>query len=400
MHVFLHPLTGTQTGDTKADDSKGDDGNESDSSTVSTTSSSGVNTDGDPTRNWERFDEEEEENSPAYVMSRPPLPPPRSALDIVAPAPQPTLNNPFQECDAESDDKNTPADRPFQDFSSSIAQTLFDNSQRLTGDDPYAASTLANTSKDLFKTIDEDEEKESGTSTPNEGVLVNADPLVPTTSSAAVVTSNDTTTIVRGSQLQNHRGGSFHVSASSPDFLHTSDIPLQPVVLQNPSANAFYTGPYSNSRPNFPIVRRPAGPRSPKFAQLDQFSQQQQEQIVTNSSPPTWTQNHTSSQPPPLKPAPYTGGALSTYRSRQHPVQDRDQLQALYSDSPLQSQNHNNNSSVCDGILSQQLQLNGVYNATSERERQDTLTRLMLQRLPSLGEFDPLKDFFKDDSMS
>lgn len=379
-HPLLH-LTSTdpqQGGESKA---KENDGNESDSSTVSTTSSSGVTTDGDPTRNWETFDEDDKTTD-----ARPPLPPPRSELDNLQPS---TSRNPFRRSDSETDEKSAPSrpKSPFEDFSSSIAQTLFDNSQKLTGDDPHAASTYANMSKDLLKTIEE--EKES-TGADDDVVFVSTAPLVPTTttSAASVVTSNEETTIVRGSRLQNHRASPIQQSSSSPDLLQMDPQPLQPVVLQNPSAPNYYAGPFSNSSPSFPLVRRPAGPRSPKFAQqLDQFSQNQQAQIVANSSPRTWRQNHSAVRPPPFKPPPYTGGGVSMYANRQQ--MQSQQLQAFYSNPPLHSQTNNNNSSVGDNSP----QINGVYNG----ERHDSLTRLMMQRLPSLGEFDPLKDYLKEE---
>ena len=189
-----------------------DEGHESDS-TVSTTSSSGVNTDSTPARAWERFDDDDDKIDMTSPSNRPPIPPPRSELFSETSQSSNSLN-PFES------DLDARPQSPFDDsFSSLVTQTL---SEKANVEESLTARMLSTVSKDIFKIIEEEEEQEEAkkNSSPKKDVPV-PEPLIPT-SSAAMATTNVTTSQARNPpQVSLTVGGvanPMHVSASAPNF--------------------------------------------------------------------------------------------------------------------------------------------------------------------------------------
>ena len=338
-----------------------DEGHESDS-TVSTTSSSGVNTDSNPTRAWERFDDEDDDKiDMTSPNNRPPVPPPRSELYSGTSQSSNSLN-PF-----ESDLDSRPRS-PFDDsFSSSVAQTL---SEKANVEESLAAKTLTNTSRDIFKIIEEEEEQEAqknGDAIP--------EPLIPT-SSAAMATTNLTTSQARNPpQVSLTAGGvanPMHVSASAPNFPlnygvenhHFGGYQQQQNTFNphNPFITLDYRGVPLNN-----LGTRPSGPRSPKC-------ERKWPRFVYSEQGPVVYANNVALQggakrPPPQKPEPYSGKMpISQPTMQQQLEQNRNELQALYS----------SGSSASAGM---------------EGKR---VSDPMLQRLPSLGAFDPFGDILGD----
>ena len=336
-----------------------DEGHESDSA-VSTTSSSGVNTDSNPARAWERFDEDDDTLDLTSPSNRPPIPPPRSALFSETSASSNSLN-PF-----ESDLDSRPRS-PFDDsFSSSVAQSL---SEKANVEESLTAKTLSTTSRDIFKIIEEDEEttqkngEKRDTTTP--------DTLIPT-SSAAMVTANVTTSQARNPpQISLTIGGvahPIHASASAPTLANhavhnTSQFNgHNQVTTPYPSSNPFYSLDYRGVPLNN-IGVRPSGPRSPKCERKwPQFASPHQGTLVYANN---MAIQGGAKRPPPQKPEPYSGRmslAQNKQQQQQQLEQNRSELQALYTTDPSGS--------------------------GSNKRASDP----MLQRLPSLGAFDPFGD--------
>ena len=117
---------GNSTKNAKADKKDSRDSDTESISTISTCSSS------DEEGNWW---EKQDNDKP------PPPPPPRTELHSPFPSESTSVNDPVQISGV------TGRSSPFDDFSSSIAQALFDNSKRRS--DPFAASALANMSQDI-----------------------------------------------------------------------------------------------------------------------------------------------------------------------------------------------------------------------------------------------------------
>ncbi len=197
---------------------------------------------------------------------------------------------------------------PFDDFSSSVAQALMTNSQ--TFEDPSAVNALINTSQDLSTVIEEDE---------NNLILSNASalietqspelpqPLIPTTTTAA--TTQDITTDLIRSQAETNlhvRKGSApgmssaiaspygynRGSSNSPNFqMQASGIQGTHTQYSNP----FYNYGYQHMTYSSKDLKRPAGPRSPKFAQ-----------DIPLSIPQVPLNYQKKRLPPPPKPQPYS----------------------------------------------------------------------------------------------
>ena len=339
-----------------------DEGHESDSA-VSTTSSSGVNTDSTPARAWERFDDDDETctldlTSPS---NRPPIPPPRSSLFSETSSSSNSLN-PF-----ESDLDSRPRS-PFDDsFSSSVAQTL---SEKANVEESLAARTLSHTSREILKVIEEEDEdaqqngKESDTMMPK--------PLIPT-SSSAMVTTNVTT-----SQARNPPQVSFTIDGVTNAIPATASAPNLPSYAihdanpfsghnQQPQSafhhngnNPFYTVDYKGI-PLSNIGARPSGPRSPKGElRWPQFTSHQGTLVFTNNV----AIQGGGKRPPPRKPEPYSGRMPLNQTKQQQLEHNRSELQELYS-------SDSSGGSRKDGKRS---------------------SDPMLQRLPSIGVFDPFGD--------
>ena len=319
-----------------------------------------MNTDSNPTQAWERFDDDDDDKIDLPSPSnRPPVPPPRSELYSETSQSSNSLN-PF-----ESDLDSRPRS-PFDDsFSSSVAQTL---SEKANVEESLTARTLTNTSRDIFKIIEEEEEQE----TQKNGDAV-PEPLVPT-SSAAVATTNLTTSQARNPPQVS--GGiaanPMHVSASAPNF------PLN-YGIQNHHFSA-YQQQFNTFNPHNPFVTldyrgiplnnlgtRPSGPRSPKC-------ERKWPRFVPSEQGPVVYANNMALQrgpkrPPPQKPEPYSGKMpVSQTTVQQQLVQNRNELQALYSSG------------------------SGASTGMEGRKPSDP----MLQRLPSLGAFDPFGDLLGD----
>ena len=399
-------------------------------SIISTTSSSGTSTDNEkvskPKQQWETFEDsetQEQEIKPSSFSDRPPLPPPRSALQLISndshssdslrnksPTPvdlpidsPPVSTNPFLEFETDADSAaieselnfNTVESRldkegalrpsggmgesendllrpsspfeslhlnhpdrpasPFDDFSSSIARALLDNSQRMSPDDPRAADTLANTSQDLFKTSDDE----------GDFILANkaAEPdtiapestldLLPVTTTPGLSTQNVNTELPRSSALVNLKNDStatsnahnVHVSSSAPNLL-PAQAPQNSfhTMSGNMHTNAYFHS-YRNSKYDSRQLKRPAGPRSPKFAQHIQLSFPQ---VPLNS------QGSPSKRPPP-RPQPYSGPQVTQFREQ--------------------------------------------FQKGQSANNKDPMTDPMLQRLPSLGSFNPFGNLLGDGGM-
>ena len=295
-------------------------------STVSTTSSSGVNIDSNPTQAWEKFDNDDDDKIDMTSPSnRPPVPPPRSALFGEASQSSNSLN-PF-----ESDLDSRPRS-PFDDsFSSSVAQTL---SEKANIEESLAARTLTSTSRDIFKIIEEDEEQQE---TQKDGEVF-PEPLIPT-SSAAMATTNLTTSQARNPpQISVTTGGvtnTMHISASAPNLPlsygiqnhHFGGYQQQHNTFNphNPFITLDYRGvPLSN------LGTRPSGPRSPKC-------ERKWPKFVPSEQGPVVYSNNVALQagakrPPPQKPEPYSGKMSIPQASTQQQLerQNRNKLQALY----------------------------------------------------------------------
>ncbi len=193
---------------------------------------------------------------------------------------------------------------PFDDFSSSVAQALRDNSQIF--EDPSAANALINTSLDLSTVIEEDE---------NNMILSNASalietspelpqPLIPTTTTAST-TQDIATELIRSQVEMNMRKGSapvissaiaspygYRESSSAPDFQMQASG-TQGTHTQNSSP--FYNYGYQHMTYTSKDLKRPAGPRSPKFAQ-----------DIPLSIPQVPLNYQKKRLPPPPKPQPYS----------------------------------------------------------------------------------------------
>ena len=116
---------GNSTKNAKADKKDSRDPDTESISTISTCSST------DEEGNWW----EKQDND------KPPPPPPRTELHSPFPSESTSVDDPVQISGV------TGRSSPFDDFSSSIAQALFDNSKRRS--DPFAATALANMSQDI-----------------------------------------------------------------------------------------------------------------------------------------------------------------------------------------------------------------------------------------------------------
>ncbi len=156
--ISLTPITGSK--DTFSanlqpsawGDRKSSEKDDSDKESVISTASS--SSDQSTPEHWEKFDEDQD--------LRPPLPPPRSALRHFYDNNQrQNSTSPDYSLESSNDDGRTnflnpfdevPTGRtsPIDDFSASIAESLFSNSRQRS--DPFAASTFATTGMDLIKT--------------------------------------------------------------------------------------------------------------------------------------------------------------------------------------------------------------------------------------------------------
>ena len=340
-----------------------DEGHESDS-TVSTTSSSGVNTDSNPTRAWERFDDEDDKLDTIISPSnRPPIPPPRSELYSEKSQSSNSLN-PFES------DLDSRARSPFDDsFSSSVAQT---SSEKANIEESLATSTLNSASRDIFKIIEEEEQEAQLNSSPQKSGI--PEPLIPT-SSAAMATTNWTTSQARNPpQVSLTVGGvanPMHVSASAPNFPLNYGIQNHHFGGYQQQQNTFNPhNPFMLDYRGVPLNNlgtRPSGPRSPKC-------ERKWPRFVSSEQGPIVYANNGAIQGgakklPPQKPEPYSGKMpISQTSIQQQLEQNRSELQALYtSDS-------------------------GTSAGMEDRRVSDP----MLQRLPSLGAFDPFGDILGD----
>lgn len=292
---------------TKAGGKNGQDSDTESASTISTYSSS--DEEGNRQANWEQFDE------------RPPLPPPRSELHHLFSSPGPTPvetpletplssatnpflsttttttttqanSNPFQSSDKVGDSS-------LDDFSTSIAQALFDTAKRRS--DPFAATALATMSRDIYKTIGEE-------SLP--------DPLIPTSSSENL-----------------NRHPSTALPRSSPHVItdRRSSENIMGIICTRPNSsgstpNLSVIHP-SNSEPTFssagnsPVMSQKLATAAGTARNFHDVPTSQ-----TSASAVTGTAHNTHikpspipspKKPPPPKPQPYSGGAVTFFRERQ-----------------------------------------------------------------------------------
>lgn len=316
---------------------------QSDDESVSSASSSDQGpalTDTATGQQWETFDD--------LDTQRPPLPPPRTELlpsigQDDPPAAEKLLtgstgssNNPFRDFDYEAKEDGqselnfnvieSNLDRggarsndiapspfeslhlserpqsPFDDFSSSVAQALKDNSEN-TQD---VSSVLSNTSQDLSKIVEEEDNdlilaNSAALEETSPTVTMLPTPLVPTTTAAP--TQDIATDLLRAPGQRKMSAPSTMSSAianSHTAFHPSASAPVFP--LQQPSSASYthYSNPFYNygyqqmtySSKNLP---RPSGPRSPKFAQE-----------VPLSIPQVPLNYNKKRPPPPPRPQPYS----------------------------------------------------------------------------------------------
>lgn len=189
-------------------------------------------------KGWVNFDDD-----------KPPLPPPRSQLDDVGSGAvlanpnavesrtDPFIDfNPFSRLDTGTSDGQGGRRSPFEDFGASIAETLFSQSRNRTSLDAYTANLMESAGREIYMALDTrhtiPERRESEVSLP--------EPLIPTSSSTSVASSDSTCT---------------------SNFSSTN--PFTPPPLKS-SANGF---PSSQSHPLLQQrewVRQPRGPPPPK----------------------------------------------------------------------------------------------------------------------------------------
>ncbi len=200
----------------------------------------------------------------------------------------------------ESLDLSARAQSPFDDFSSSVAEALINNS----GNTDSLSNFLSHASQDLEKIPKENS---------NDLILANSvaldesspatlltPPLIPTTTSASP--TQDLVTEMLGhtqrkssappamSATTANAYSGFHASASAPVF------PLQQnQAMYTQYPNPFYNFGYQQMTYSSKNIRRPAGPRSPKFAQDIPLSIPQVPLNCTKKRPP-----------PPPRPQPYS----------------------------------------------------------------------------------------------
>ena len=343
-----------------------DEGHESDS-TVSTTSSSGVNTDTTPARAWETFGDDDDNctldlTSPS---NRPPIPPPRSAL--FSDSSSSNSLNPFESS------LDTRPRSPFEDsFSSSIAQTL---SEKANVEESLAARNLTSMSRDIFKIVEEEEEEVIKANEARKKTSM-PEPLIPT-SSAAMATTDVTTGQVRSPpQVSLTVGGvphPIHASASAPALAshgvqgnHFGGYNQQAAFVQHGN-NPFSSLDY-RSVPLHNIGARPSGPRSPKCERKwPHFPLPHEGTLVYVNNV---AMHGGVKKCPPQKPEPYSGKMSVAQTTQQRLEQNRSELQALY--------------------------LPDASSSGGSKGEDKRNSDPMLQRLPSIGAFDPFGDILGD----
>lgn len=301
---------------------------------------------------------------------------------IDGPSDNSVSTNPFAASESTSRPKS-----PFEDFSSSIAETLITNSEDRFSEDPTSASTLATTGRELFEVIEEQPITEHTVESFDMHVSSSTAPVLQPT-----VTSSGNAPIFHSASSPGYlfSGGTTSifnpVSAGTP----TSDISTAQVrthinpIAQNPrhqpimnrhltlstsvlrpipqegtfSADSIanHTNPFYSGSVNagdypalIPLPQKPSGPRSPSYVQNFPL-------------PGNKTGSHSPSQrrsgKPPLKPQPYTG------------------------DCPWNHQTNGNNSNTTDaGVVLQ---------------RRHSSAPFQPQRLPSIGDFDPFGDLLNN----
>lgn len=347
----------------------------------------------DDQQDWEKFDDDEL-TGPSSSLNRPPLPPPRSELDKLYSTPahadqlSPTVElittpktstNPFEAPDVAP----SPPKSPLQDFSSSIAEALISNSEQKEEEDPASASTLATAGREIIQE-EKDEESvlesldsqvsssvtpflqpsatsvsigdisaPSPCSTPPSSIYGGAGPLVDPVSSGSVTSEVHTAQARTNLHPVNprHRSNSFSRQQNALRPIPQEGTFSADSIANN--TNPFYSGSVNagNYPQLTPLSQKPSGPRSPSYVQNFPLPGSSRAPAV-----------HRQSGQPPPKPQPYSGECQRN--------QQRDQENAS---------NHGN-----DAIL---------------RQRQNSAA-FIVQRLPSLGNFDPFGDFLSTEGMT
>lgn len=314
------------------------------------------------------------EESPlvSFVIDTPPEPDPFAALQT--------------EIESHSRPKS-----PFEDFSSSVAEALITNSER--EEDPASATTLATAGKKLFELVVETEESDSLSALDTDVVSsasvlqptnsselskVQSSPVIHPTTAGSPNLSNSishASTPVLEPILQPVSAGSstsalstahartdLHTSSHNPHSrspsnskhnnhqsgmlkaMHQKDDIFGPESIAN-NTNPFYSGSINagNYPALVPLSQRPMGPRSPSYVQ-------------NHSIPGNNTKNMAQKQPgrAPPKPQPYSGKGSQN--------QDGDDM-----------------SKTSNDVVLRRRPSSGV------------------QRLPSLGAFDPFADFLSSE---
>lgn len=330
----------------------------SDTDSVSSASSSGSSSGNSvpiqtkQIRQWETFDNLDKQ--------RPPLPPPRAELEqqlleiprenrnrSLTPVDEPIdspsdTTNPFRNFDFEAPNQeqsttelsfnlvesdldrgglrpnengpspfeslhlSTRAQSPFDDFSSSIGQALMDNSTKL---DPLATNAMTNTGQELAKTTEEDNDKGDLILENSVGIIQPmVQPLVPTTTLAAPTQAIPTEMLRTHTNLRNDSAPTissavatasigYYTSASAPNFHQLQPTNMYSTYAQYPGYYYQAYG-YQNMTYTSKNLKRPSGPRAPKFAQDIPLSIPQ---VPLNTQ---------RKRPPPPRPQPYSGAQV------------------------------------------------------------------------------------------
>ncbi len=313
------------------------------------------------------------------IPQRPQSSPPPVTFVIESPSTKDVSTNPFEASETKPRPKS-----PFEDFSSSIAKALINNSEDRLAQDPRSASTLATTGRELFQTIQEQPSSEdavdSNVSSSNTPVLEpvslsNAASISQSASTPASLSSSDTTSLfnpistgsptsdISTAQVRTHINpitqNPRQRSNSMNRQQHSSSI-LRPIPQEGTFSadsivnhtNPFYSGSVNaGSYPALiPLSQKPSGPRSPSYVQS--FP------LPGSSRAVNHVPNQRRPGRPPLKPQPYSGGCQ------------------------WNQQANGNNSNTDNGVV---------------LRRRQSSTTFQSQRLPSIGEFDPFGDLLNND---
>lgn len=304
-------------------------------SIISTASSSSVEQEESTRlRDWVRFDDEE---------ARPPLPPPRSALEEfhterglspshVVPVPAektaPEASwNPFSTLSTD-----TGRVSPFDDFSASVAQSLFSQSKNRNSLDAYSASVMANASMDLYKALETQQESENA---------VLPEPLIPTSSSTNVASMDSVSSSATqgATHTPSHYNPfaeppKFTVSTSSPNFTHMTGVNGSPASFHKCASSLGQSS--AQARGDRAHVKRPPPPKPQPYCgkPVSTFQQQGNDpfsNLLSGMTMQAYAKSGKSSNPS----SPSMQKAVNSTSTQQNTSSSQPSQQAVHVESPL-----------------------------------------------------------------